>query len=369
MFMTIFFSAWTGLHLYVFWRLASMPVVVRHVSRKFLVATAAILWASFLLRWFLESGGAETLAQPLELFLMNWLGILFLIFCCLLVVDVVTVFGFLFRRHAPMLRGVGLLAGIVLAAVALIQGLRPPIVHDYELRLPGLPVEDDGLEIAVISDLHVGRLLDGQWLEARIEQVKSLQPDLVIILGDLFEGDSQSERQDSMTSMFRSLSARFGVWAITGNHESHGGRDSSVRFLEEAGVHVLRNEWNEVQPGLALGGVDDGEHHESSVTSADRVRQVLAAKPPDAATVFLSHRPQMIDEAASAGVGLMLCGHTHGGQIWPFSYLVGLMNPLLAGRHEINGMPVIVSRGTGTWGPRMRLWSPGEILRITLRTL
>lgn len=366
--MTFFFSAWTGLHIYVFWRLASIPVVVQHLSRKFLVVTAAILWSSFLLRRFFDNQGLETLAQLLELFGMNWLGILFLIFCCLLVVDVVTVFGFVFRRHAPMLRGVGVLAGIVLAAVALIQGLRPPVVHDYEVRLAGLPVEDNGLEIAVISDLHVGRLLNGQWLSARIDQVKALQPDLVIMLGDLFEGHSQSERQDSMKYMLQGLSARYGVWAVTGNHESHGGIDSSVRFLEDAGVHVLRNEWNEIQPGLVLGGVDDGEHHESSVTSVDRVRQVLAAKPPGAATVFLSHRPQMIDEAASAGVGLMLCGHTHGGQIWPFSYLVGLKNPLLAGRYEINGMPVIVSRGTGTWGPRMRLWSPGEILRITLRT-
>ena len=104
-----------------------------------------------------------------------------------------------------------------------------------------------------------------------------------------------------------------------------------------------------------------------AVTSADRVRQLLAAKPAGDASLFLSHRPQMLNEAASAGIGLMLCGHTHGGQIWPFSYVVARMNPLLAGRYEIDGMPVIVSRGAGTWGPRMRLWPPGEILRITLR--
>jgi predicted MPP superfamily phosphohydrolase len=365
--MTIFFGAWTGLHIYVFWRLSSIPVVGRHVSRKSLATTAAILWASLLLRWFLDNRGLETLAQPLELFGMIWLGILFLIFCCLFIVDVVTVFGFVFRRHTPMLRGMGFLLGIVLSAVALVQGLRPPVVHDYEVRLAGLPVEDDGIEIVVISDLHIGRLLDGEWLAARIEQIKALQPDLVIMLGDLFEGDSQSERQDSMTGMLRGLSPRYGVWAVTGNHESHGGRDSSVRFLEDAGIHMLRNEWYEVLPGLSLGGVDDGEHRESPATSTDRIRQVLAAKPPGAATVFLSHRPQMINEAASAGVGLMLSGHTHGGQIWPFSYLVGLANPLLAGRYEIGGMTAIVSRGTGTWGPRMRLWSPGEILRIPLR--
>ncbi|MCX6834856.1 MAG: metallophosphoesterase [candidate division Zixibacteria bacterium] len=366
--MTILLSAWTVLHLYVSWRVASIPIVARHVSRMVLAATAAILWASIFLQRFLDRRDIESLGQPLEMFVMNWLGILFLIFCALFIVDIVTAFGFAFRRHVPLLRGVGLLVGIVLAGVALIQGLRPPVVNDYEVRLPGLPVSDDELVVVVISDLHVGRLISAQWLAARIEQIKELNPDMVLMVGDLFEGDSQSERQVGMIQTLRSLSPRYGVWAVTGNHDSHGGRDASVRFLEDAGIHVLRNEWNEIHPGLAVGGIDDGGHSESAVTSADRIRQLLAAKPHGDATLFLSHRPQMIEEAASASVGLMLCGHTHGGQIWPFSYVVGWMNPLLAGRHEINGMPVIVSRGAGTWGPRMRLWLPGEILRITLRT-
>jgi predicted MPP superfamily phosphohydrolase len=241
-------------------------------------------------------------------------------------------------------------------------------VNDYEVRLAGLPADDDGLQIAVISDLHVGRLLDGEWLAARLDQIQALKPDMVFMLGDLFEGDSPSERQESMRYLLRGLSARCGVWAVTGNHEGHGGRDASVRFLEDAGVRVLRDEWAEVLPGLVIGGVDDGGHGASSTTSADRVRGVLSAKPQGAASVFLSHRPQMLADAASAGVGLMLCGHTHGGQIWPFGYVVAYMNPLVAGRSEIDGMPVIVSRGAGTWGPRMRLWAPGEILRITLRT-
>ncbi len=257
--------------------------------------------------------------------------------------------------------------GIVLAGVALFQGLRPPVVDDYEVRLSGLRAEDDGLKIAVISDLHVGSLIDGQWLAARIEQIKALNPDMVFMLGDLFEGDSQTERQDSMIQVLRGMTPRYGVWAVMGNHESHGGRDASLRFLENAGVHVLRNEWREVLPGLVIGGVGDGGHHEEPDSSTNGFKRLLATKPLDEASIFLSHRPQMIDETAAAGVGLMLCGHTHGGQIWPFSYVVGWMNPLLAGRYEIGGMTAIVSRGAGTWGPRMRLWSPGEILRITLR--
>lgn len=97
------------------------------------------------------------------------------------------------------------------------------------------------------------------------------------------------------------------------------------------------------------------------------IGQALVGRP-SGATVFLSHTPWKADAAASAGAGLMLSGHTHAGQVWPFGYLVRLRYPLLEGRYEVNGMPIIVSRGMGTWGPRMRLWRPNEILRITLRS-
>ena len=81
----------------------------------------------------------------------------------------------------------------------------------------------------------------------------------------------------------------------------------------------------------------------------------------------MSHTPWQAETAADAGVGLMLSGHTHGGQIWPLDYMIQRRYPLLEGRHDVGGMTVIVCRGTGTWGPRMRLWEPGEILRVTLR--
>ena len=131
---------------------------------------------------------------------------------------------------------------------------------------------------------------------------------------------------------------------------------------------MLRNRWNELEPGLILAGIDDDHGHGPNPDTTGRIRRALLGRPLASATIFLSHRPQRAEVVAAAGVGLMLSGHTHGGQLWPFSYVSGLVNPLLAGKYIINGMPVIVSRGTGTWGPRMRLWHPGEILRIVLRS-
>ncbi|MBU0464032.1 MAG: metallophosphoesterase, partial [Proteobacteria bacterium] len=126
------------------------------------------------------------------------------------------------------------------------------------------------------------------------------------------------------------------------------------------------NAWAQVRPGLVLAGVEDLTIRRRSGQNSDPISKALAGRPPGA-VILLSHTPWQTKKAASAGVGLMLSGHTHGGQIWPFGYLVRKRYPLLEGRYKVDGMTAIVCRGTGTWGPRMRLWHPGQILRVTLR--
>jgi predicted MPP superfamily phosphohydrolase len=120
--------------------------------------------------------------------------------------------------------------------------------------------------------------------------------------------------------------------------------------------------------GTLLGGyADDLFNTLFRLEAGNRIEKALQGHPVNAATILVSHTPWSAETAAQAGVSLMLSGHTHEGQIWPFNYVVGLTHPFLAGRYEVNGMPLVVCRGTGTWGPRMRLWRRGEIARITLR--
>jgi hypothetical protein len=365
-FIAIVIAVWSGLNAYVFWRASSVPLIAQHVPRRLLITLAAVLWASFILGRFSDRLGLSFLSYPLDLIGANWVGILFLLFACLLVIDLVTGFGFFLKSLAPSLRGWALVAGGLLSLIAFVQALRPPVVRDYEVRLPGLPADADGLVLAVISDTHVGTLPGKSWLSARVDQVESLKPGLILFLGDVIEGDTELGRQRDMLPILRRLSAPLGVWAVTGNHEFYAGIDGSVRFLEEAGFHVLRNEWREVSPGLVLAGVDANDGRRSP-EDTDHVARSLAGRPPGTAMVFLTHRLLNPDELVNSGVGLVLSAHTHGGQIWPFSYLVGLVNPILGGRRDVDSTTFIVCRGTGTWGPRMRLWRRSEILRITLR--
>jgi predicted MPP superfamily phosphohydrolase len=363
MFGIILISACTGMHIYVFWSAASVPFLNRTIPRMYLIGSGVVLWVSFILAWTLGHGAKGSPAVILELFSMHWMALLFLCSVTLCVIDLLTGFGYLLPRQSPTLRGWALVVGVLLSLFALIQGLRPPVVQGYNVYLHGLPSEMDGRVILAISDLHLGSILSERWLAARVTQVMAQRPDLVVLLGDIFEGHGQPDR--TLLPVLRRLSAPLGVWAVPGNHESHSGFTTNMSQMEEAGFRILRNRWTSVRPGFILAGVDDLTALRRAGRSGDPVAQALAGRPPGA-TVFLSHTPWYAEKAAQAGVSLMLCGHTHGGQIWPLSYLISQIYPLLEGRYEVSGMPVIVSRGTGTWGPRMRLWRPGEILSITI---
>jgi uncharacterized protein len=363
MFGSILTIAVTLMHIYVFARAGSVPLVKRRMSRRGIVLVGVALWTVFLLGRLMGHDGTGALAAMLEMLGMTWMGVVLLTTVSLLFIDIITCFGMILGRLAPTLRGLALVVGGVLSIIALIQGHRPPLVHPYEVSLSGLPRELDGTVIIAISDLHLGSQLGRDWLAARIDQVESQRPDMVVLLGDIFEGHGAP--QGDLLPVLQRIHAPLGVWAVPGNHEFRGSSDAGLSFLRRSGIKVLLNRWEQIRPGLILAGIEDLTAIHRTGRTVDPLPIALAGRP-EGATILLSHTPLQAEKAEKQGVGLMLSGHTHGGQIWPFGYLVRLTYPLLAGRYEVGGMSAIVCRGTGTWGPRMRLWQPGEISRVTL---
>lgn len=364
-FLTVFLSVWTGMNAYVVWRAATVPFLAAHLSRRALFTIAVLLWLSLPLAMFLDRARVSVPAKPLVFVAMNWLGVLFLVMSALLLVEVVTGGGLLLPKLAPALRGWALATAGALSVVGLVQGLREPVVRDYEVSLPGLPKERDGLVLVEVSDIHLGTLIDERWMARLVARVNAIKPDLVIVDGDLVDGNVN--RVEPLLPVLKGLRAPLGVWAVTGNHEFYAGLARCVKLFEDAGYTVLQDRWAEVVPGLVFAGVDDLTARRQFGRDGPAVEKALSGRP-SGATVFLSHSPLKADAAAAAGAGLMLSGHTHDGQIWPFGYFVRLVYPLLGGRYQVGGMSAIVCRGTGTWGPRMRLWLPSEIVRIRLRS-
>ena len=362
LFLTIVLTVWTAMHAYVAWRM--WPMISSAVGRRFLLGGFALLWTLYPLGRILAHQGWARTGKFMEAVGASWMGVLFLALACLFLADLVTGFGWLLPKAVPPLRIAALAAAGVLSAVALVQGLRPPAVREVEVRLAGLPLDLDGTVLVQISDLHLGSLLGRPWLEGRIAQIAALHPDIVAVTGDLVDGDaSEVER---LLPTLQTLKAPLGVWAVTGNHEFYAGLDRCVSLMEQAGYTVLRDRAQQVSPGLVLAGVDDLSGRRQFQIDGDPVGRALQHLP-EGAVVFLCHSPLEGEKASALGAGLMLSGHTHAGQIWPFGYLVRLAYPRLEGRYSIGSMTLLVCRGTGTWGPPMRLFRPSEILRITLR--
>ena len=363
MFGTILISIGTILHLYVFWRISSIPFVKKILRPYALIFIGLLLWLLFFSARYFGHNREGFFWAALELLGMNWMAVLFLIFALLLVADLLTCFGFLFSGRASAIRGWALLAGIGLSLIACVQGLRPPVVEEYQVAIKDLPAKIEGLRVAAIGDTHIGSLLGEGWLAARVDQILALKPDIIFLLGDIVEGHGANP--DLILLQLKRLSAPLGLFAAPGNHEFHGETNSGQGLFEEAGITVLRDQWAEVGDLLTVAGVDYPRTRRGEKTDYDHVFRALADIPPGP-VIMLTHSPSDVEKAADEGVDLMLCGHTHGGQIWPFDYLVRISSPMVEGRYDINGMTIIVSRGAGTWGPRMRLWSPGEILLLTL---
>jgi predicted MPP superfamily phosphohydrolase len=355
----------TVMQIYVFWRATSVPLVKQDIQRKYLIVLGFALWALFILGRVVGSEETGTFAGTLELWGMGWMATLFLMSVALLAVDVATGFGSFFSRSVPRMRGAALAIGAVLTAVALVQGLRAPVVQSYDVAVSGLPKDLNGTVIVVLSDLHLGVSLGEQWLTARVDQVMAERPNVVVLLGDIFEGHSFPKKE--LLAALHRLAAPQGVWAVLGNHESYLARNNNTALFEQAGIRLLRNAWAELHPGLVLAGVNDLSSSRDPGLAEGFLKATLAGRPLGA-TILLSHAPIAPELAAAQGADLMLSGHTHGGQIWPFDYLVKQRFRFFEGRYDFATMTLIVSRGTGTWGPRMRLWRPAEIIRVTLHS-
>ena len=353
---------WAGLHVYVVSRLLSIPFISHHVPAWLLIPAVILLGASYIISRVLERYGIDGLSHVLEIVGAYWVGAFFLLFSNFLFFDLCTGFGLWLRPHLPVLRTVALILTLLMTIIALVQARRSPVVTEYEAALDGLPHEANGTVLVVASDMHLGALLGHGWASERAAQFESLRPDLLLLVGDIFEGEETT--YPGWLPVLQQFRAPHGVYVVTGNHEFYAGGAKIIDLFCRAGFHVLRDESIEPIPGLILTGVDDVAFRGRAAHTA--IMEKLLRQRPEGASVLLSHTPVETRRAASAGIGLMLSGHTHEGQIWPFTYLVKLAFPILSGRYRVQDMTAIVCRGTGTWGPRMRLFKRSELLRITV---
>lgn len=368
-----------GLHYYIARRLvvdSELPDPWHDWAIAALVLLGMSLVAQPLAERFVSRPIARLVAWPSSL----WMGFAFYLLVLLAATDAVWWLTGGSARAAGAFSGdtaatSALRAAVVTAmafAVGLFSmrsGLRPPELRRVEIDLSRWPARLDGFRIVQLSDIHIGPILDGKFARSLVERVNELAPDLVVVTGDLVDGAVKHLRDE--VAPFGDLQARLGVYFVTGNHDHYSGARSWCDAVTQLGIRVLRNERVEIRDRESvfdLVGVDD--HHGSHVGDGggEDLCAAFDGRDPERPAILLAHDPSTFKRASELPVDLQISGHTHGGQIWPFGYLVRLAVPFVAGRYRRGESELYVSSGTGFWGPPMRLFAPAELTEITLRS-
>jgi predicted MPP superfamily phosphohydrolase len=245
----------------------------------------------------------------------------------------------------------------------------PPVVRRVPVTLTGLDPALDGLRIVTFSDGHLSATYGGRRFERLVELVNEQRPDVVAIVGDLVDGDVRELREE--VAPLADLVSEQGVFFVTGNHEYFVDTKAWLRHLPSLGVHVLRNERVAVRRGAAsfdLAGIDDRTAASSGLPGhgAD-LDAALDGRDDGVPVVLLAHQPVVVEQARAAGVGLQLSGHTHGGQLWPFDYVIRLDQPAVEGLSRYGTTQLYVTSGAGYWGPPMRIGARPEVAVVELR--
>jgi predicted MPP superfamily phosphohydrolase len=269
-------------------------------------------------------------------------------------------------RGSALLLALGLLA----LMVGLVEGRRLPRVNSVTVGIEGLAPGLEGMTIAQISDLHVGETIRRPYVQGVVDAVNALTPDLIALTGDIADGEV-SKNGDSFAPL-AGLRATLGRFYVTGNHEYYWDADPWVEQFRKIGITPLLNSYEIVKrqgASVVVAGVLDmwAEHSAPGAAGCDPVRAIQGAPADASLRILLSHRPKVAIRASTLGYDLQLSGHTHGGQFLPWTILVRLFEPFARGLHRVGRMWLYVNRGTGSWGPRIRLGSPSEITYLTLK--
>ena len=258
-----------------------------------------------------------------------------------------------------------LVAGIIVYGVWNAQNIK---IRHYEVEINKNAGNIEELQLVMVSDLHMGNIVNRKRISRMVEMVNGFNPDLIVIPGDIIDGNLSPYLEQNMNGEIGKLKAKLGVWGVFGNHDYIGGIASeSQRLLREAGVTVLRDEYRLVEGSFYLVGREDVSSSRLGGQLRRPLAEIMAGMDMDMPILLLDHQPFNLDEGREQGVDLQLSGHTHHGQLFPFNLLTANLFEQDWGYLSKDSFLLIVSCGFGTWGPPLRIGSVSEIVTVTVR--
>jgi len=250
----------------------------------------------------------------------------------------------------------------IMMGYGIYQARRKPSVVETEVPLKNLPKSLEGFRIVQLTDIHASSTIKRGFIQTCVDMVKDLKPDLIILTGDLVDGSVRQLGND--VAPLADLSAPHGKYFITGNHEYYSGVQQWLDETARLGFVNLLNEHRVIEKKggrFVLGGVTDLAGRQFSQAHISDPFKAISGSPDNIPKILLAHQPKSIAAAAKAGFDYVISGHTHGGQYFPYHFLVALDQPYISGLHKYGDTMIYVSRGTGYWGPQLRIGARSEI--------
>jgi hypothetical protein len=376
LFFGAFFTAYGLVNLYIFVR-GWQAIAQGSSLRTFYVPIFLILSLSFIGGRLLES---LWLSWVSDLFVWTgsfWLAAMLYFFLALVVLDLARCVNHWLpflpshaSAHYATVKqwtafGLICMVGLVLM-VGHINALSPKI-RTLDLSLPRKNAKMGTLNIVLASDIHLGTLVGQKRFDKIVDRINSLDPDIILLPGDIVDEDLGPVIKQNLGESLRSLKSRFGVFAITGNHEYIGGVEEASRYLVDHGVTVLRDRVLRINETVYLVGREDRSMDRFTEKTRKPLKDLMAEVDGRFPVILMDHQPFHLEEGENNGVDLQISGHTHHGQLFPLNFITGRVYELSRGYKRKGKTHIYVSNGVGTWGPPVRLGNRPEIVNIKLR--
>ncbi len=373
-FLLIVIGVYVAIHAYIYYRMRTSLELGKIANLIIGIFFIVMIFSPFIIR-ISESRGLSLMSVFFSYTGYMWMGIISIMVISLFFLDILHLAAAkvlaLLEIKKEFLKHINkytFLFAVILSLLASSVGFfeaKNVRITRINLESHYLPADFPLLKIAQLSDIHISQTLGGDFITDVAAKVNSLNPDIVVITGDVTDIDPRKNKR--IINAFNSLNPPLGKYAVTGNHEFYAGIEMSMDFYTMCGFRLLKGETVTPSEGILVAGVDDENGSRFSHYSDTDEERLLASTEESGFTILLKHKP-FVSDAVKDKIDLQLSGHTHGGQIFPFSLLVRQVYKYFHGLYRISDrMHLYVSRGTGYWGPPIRFLSPPEITFFEIR--
>jgi hypothetical protein len=372
-FFSIVLAIYSLVNIYIFYKgYKALPVLQNY--RLLYTITFSLLAVIFIFSKILESKHSSVITDILNILGGFWLAFMLYGFLFFLLSDIILLIlripGIISSDNIFHFRKWSFIIIASASSLLIIGGFINaiiPVKREYDIIINKPAGSVKSLRIAAVSDIHLGSIIRKRSLKKLSGMLKDMKPDLVLLLGDIVDGEIGPVLRGDLLQYFTCPKCTDGMFAITGNHEFIGGAKRTIPYIESKGIRVLKDEIVTLEGGIQLIGRIDRDafrfYRKERLSLGDLIKQADTSKP----VILLDHQPFHLDESAKYGVDLQLSGHTHNGQMWPLNYVTSKIYELSYGYLKKNNTHFIVSSGYGLWGPRVRSGSRSEVLLINIK--